>query len=58
MCHLRWHSFGAKPSGPRGAIGTRFWVARFTILGRIGPLHWIVQIFTVDEDKLLFLFLI
>ena len=26
-CHLRWHGFGTKPSGLKGANGTRFLVA-------------------------------
>ena len=32
-CRLRWHGFGAKPSGPKGAIGSRFLVAGTPILG-------------------------
>ena len=40
-CRLRWHGFGAKPSSPKGAIGSRFLVAGTPILVRMGPLRWI-----------------
>ena len=40
-CRLRWHGFGAKPSGTKGAIGSRFLVAETPILGPMGPLRWI-----------------
>ena len=40
-CRLRWHGFGTKPSDPKGAIGSRFLVARTPILGQMGPLRWI-----------------
>jgi len=38
-CSLRWRSFGAKPYGPREAIRSRFWLAQFLNLGRIGA-NW------------------
>ena len=52
-CGLRWHGFGAKPSGPKGAIGSRFLVAETSILGRMGPLldqTQPQQSSTIDED--------
>ena len=53
-CRLRWHGFGAKPSGPKGAIGSRFLVAGTPILGWMGLLRWIKQILTVNKINYFF----
>ena len=53
-CPLRWHGFGAKPSSPKGAIESRFLVARTLILGRMGLLRWIKQILTVNKINYFF----
>ena len=37
MCRLRWHGFGAKPSSPKGAIGTRFWWPDSPSWAGLGP---------------------
>ena len=57
-CCLRWHGFGAKPSGPKGAIGSRFLVAGTPILGWMGLLRWIKQILTINKINYFFIFLI
>jgi hypothetical protein len=53
MWHPRWHNFGAKPFGWLEEIKMNFSLARIVNMGRIGLIHWIINISTASYGRLI-----